>query len=101
MCYDCTRKNKGRKLLKDELQIIISFYESDEYSRMQPGMKDFISVRQPGSSKKVKFKKRDLFMNRDELYSKYQEYCVNTLFIYACGRNKFFLLQHIVEVSSR
>lgn len=50
-------KNKGRPLSEDELQIASSFYESDEYSRMQPGMKYTVSVRQQGCTKKRKFKK--------------------------------------------
>ena len=95
-------KNKGRPLSEDELQIVSSFNESDEHSRMQPGMKDTVSVRQPGASKKVKVQKRLLLLNIDELYSKYKEYCVNTLHMKSCGRTKFFMLrpEHVVEVGS-
>jgi hypothetical protein len=95
-------KNKGRPLSEDELQIVSSFYKSDEYSRMQLGMKDTVSVRQPGITKKVKFQKRLLLLNIDELYSQYKEYCVNTLSMKACGRTKFFMLrpEHVVEVES-
>lgn len=93
-------KIKGRPLSEDELQIVLLF--CDEYSRMQPGMKDAVSVRQPGSSKKVKVQKRLLLVNIDELYSHYKEDCVNTLCKKACGRTKFFMLrpEHVVEVGS-
>jgi hypothetical protein len=95
-------KNKGRPLSEDELQIVSSFYESDEYSRMPPGMKDTVSVRQPGASEKVKVQKRLLLLNIDELYSKYKEYCVNTVHMKSCGRTKFLMLrpEHVVEVGS-
>ena len=96
-------KKKGRAMTDDEKQIIREFYESDEHSRMQPGMKDTVSVRVEAGQKKIKVQKRLLLMNIDELYFKFKEFSLNTLFMKACGRSKFFTLrpEHVVEVGSR
>lgn len=67
-------KKKGRPITDEEKQIVIEFYESDDNSRMQPGMNDTVSVRITEGQKKVKLV-RLLLMNIDELYSKYKEYC--------------------------
>lgn len=72
-------KRKGRSMSDEEKQIIKEFYESDEHSRMQPGMKDTVSVRVQEGQKKVKIRKRLLLMNIDELYYKFKEYCSNTV----------------------
>ena len=96
-------KKKGRAMTEEEKQIIKEFYESDEHSRLQPGMKDTVSVRVQAGQKKVKIQKRLLLMNVDELYFKFKEFCLNTLCMKACGRSKLFTLrpEHVVEVGSR
>lgn len=49
-------KRKGRPITDDEQQIVKEFYEADENSRMQPGMKDVVSVRVEEGKKKSKCK---------------------------------------------
>lgn len=71
---------------------MIDFYLNDKYSRMQPGMKDFFSVKVASGKKKIKLKKL-LLLNIDELYIKYKEYCDNQLCMKPCGRTKFFELR--------
>lgn len=45
-------KTMGRKIGEEEKEIVIYFYLSDKYSRMQPGMKDFVYVKvSPGDKK--------------------------------------------------
>ena len=96
-------KRKGRAMSEEEKKIVTDFYESDDYSRMQPGMNDSISVRVNENKKKVKVQKRLLLMNIDELYSKYKDYCSTTLFMKPCGRTKFFMNrpEHVVEVGAK
>jgi hypothetical protein len=45
-------KKIGRKISLEEIGIVHDFYLSDDYSRMMPGMKDYVSVRQTGGEKK-------------------------------------------------
>ena len=61
-------KKNGRKISLEEIEIVHDFYLSDDYSRMMPGMKDYVSVRQTGGEKKVKIQKRLLLINIDELF---------------------------------
>ena len=51
----------------------------------------------------MKVQKRLLLMNIDELYSKYKDYCSNSLLMKSCGRSKFFMLRpdNVVEVGSK
>jgi hypothetical protein len=36
---------RGRKISPEEIDIVQEFYLSDEFSRLMPGMNDYISVR--------------------------------------------------------
>lgn len=60
-------KSTGRKIGEEEKEIVIDFYLSDKYSRMQPGMKDFVSVKVAPGEKKIKLQKKLLLLNIDEL----------------------------------
>ena len=71
---------KGRKLSPEEEEIVKDFYLSDENSRVQPGMNDYVSVRIKPGEKKVKVQKQLLLMNIDELYYKYKKYCTEKKF---------------------
>ena len=57
---------KGRTLDMATIQRVRAFYEDDEYSRMCPCKKEFVSVRIDG--KKVQKQKRLLLLNLNELY---------------------------------
>ena len=96
-------KKKGRRIAEEERLIIKEFYETDENSRMQPGMKDTVAVRIEEGQKKVKVQRRLLLMNIDELYSKYKDYCSKTLSMKPCGRTKFFMFrpEHVLEVGCK
>ena len=37
----------SHSITQTKVDMVVSFYESDESSRLMPGMKDFISVKQP------------------------------------------------------
>lgn len=50
-------KSTVRKMCEEEKEIVIDFYLSDEYYRMQPGMKDFVSVKVAPGEKKIKLQK--------------------------------------------
>ncbi|MCG8624127.1 MAG: hypothetical protein MJE68_19305, partial [Proteobacteria bacterium] len=49
-----------------------SFYESDESSHLMPGMKDFVSIKQP-DGKRVHIQKRLILSNLRELYLNFKE----------------------------
>lgn len=55
---------KGKAISTKTLELVRTFYESDEYSRMMPGKKDSVSI-----SKNVHVQKRLLLANLKELYS--------------------------------
>ncbi|KZS00208.1 Cc8L18.2-like protein, partial [Daphnia magna] len=95
-------KKIGRKISLDEIEIVQDFYLSDDYSRIMPGMKDNVSVRQTEGDKKVKIQKRLLLINIDELFFKSKEYCLNQLCMKGCGKSKFFELRpkHVIEVGA-
>ena len=59
---------RGKVLTDSNLTLLNSFYEDDEYSRLMPGKKDFVSI---GSKKHVQ--KRLLLCNLKELYSAFKQ----------------------------
>ena len=60
---------KGRPLKEEVIQRVKAFYESDEFSRMCPGQKEYKSVRIDGN--KVQMQKRLLLVNLKELHQEY------------------------------
>lgn len=65
------KQTEGKKISDEVKQRIKEFYEDDEFSRMCPGMKDFVSVRIEGE--KVKKNKRLLLSNLKEIFIAYRE----------------------------
>ena len=64
-------KYQGKKLSEEVAVKIKNFYEDDEFSRICPGMYDYVSVRIEGT--KVKMPKRLLLSNVKELFIAYRE----------------------------
>ncbi|CAH0550783.1 unnamed protein product [Brassicogethes aeneus] len=58
-------------LEEDVVNLIVSFYELDEYSRIMPGKKDYVSVKVNGERTQVQ--KRLLLINLRELFQLYTE----------------------------
>ena len=65
-------KKQGKCLSKELEEEVVKFYESDENSRICPGMKDTISMRNK-NGEKVKYQKRLVLSNLNELYSSWKE----------------------------
>ena len=63
---------KARKLSEESKTKVIDFYNDDEVSRMCPGKKDFVSVKN-SEGKRVHVQKRLLLANLRELYLYYKE----------------------------
>jgi hypothetical protein len=63
---------KARKLSEESKTKVIDFYNDDEVSRMCPGKKDFVSVKN-SEGKRVHVQKRLLLANLRELYLHYKE----------------------------
>ena len=63
-------KRKGRSLSDEIVESVIKFYENDEYSRMCPGKKEFVSVKINGH--KEHKQKRLLLLNLKELHIEYK-----------------------------
>ena len=61
----------GNSLPSETVKLVIDFYESDEISRMMPGMKNFVSVRQEG--KRVHVQKRLVLSNLKEVYRSFKD----------------------------
>ena len=62
----------GHSIEESKIDTVVGFYESDNCSRMMPGMKDFISVRQVDGSR-VHIQKRLVLSNLRELYQSFKE----------------------------
>ena len=62
---------KGRTLDMATIQRVRAFYEDDEYSRMRPPKKEFVSVRIDG--KKVHKQKRLLLLHLNKLYLEFKK----------------------------
>lgn len=57
----------GKALSSKIEELVLNFYQNDEYSRMCPGQKDFVSVKKADGSREQK-QKRLLLINLKELY---------------------------------
>ena len=66
------KMSKGRKLTEALKAEVMAFYESDEVSRMCPGIKDVVTVRLPNGDKARK-PKRLVLANLKEVYSSFKE----------------------------
>ena len=75
---------KGRKLSEEVKQDVLLFYEDDEYSRLMPGTKDYVSL-----GKKVHKQKRLLLCNLNELYTAFKNKYPNS----KIGLSKFCSLR--------
>lgn len=58
---------KGKVLEQATVDLVVSFYQNDEYSRIMPGKKDKVSI-----SKNVHQQKRLLLCNLNELYAAFK-----------------------------
>jgi len=61
----------GRSLPESTVDLVTSFYENDENSRLMPGKKDCISVRVEG--KRVSVQKRLVLCNLKELHRAFKD----------------------------
>jgi len=61
----------GHALAVETTDLVQSFYESDEVSRIMPGRKDYVSVRQ--AEKRVHIQKRLILSNLREAYQLFKE----------------------------
>ena len=59
---------KGVSLPENVIQEVIDFYEDDEFSRLMPGKKDYVSL-----GKKIHKQKRLLLCNLNELYASFKQ----------------------------
>lgn len=59
-------KKEGRSISEKVKNLVHEFYQSDEYSRMCPGKKQYVSIQVDG--KRQHFQKRLLLLNIKELY---------------------------------
>lgn len=61
----------GKTLASSVIDLVASFYQTDEVSRMMPGKKDFVSVRIDGQS--VHMQKRLILSNLKETYQLFKD----------------------------
>jgi len=61
----------GHPLSSETSELVRSFYENDDVSRMMPGKKDFVSVR--GEEGRVHIQKRLVLTNLKEVYLLFKE----------------------------
>ena len=62
----------GPSLPSTTIDCVCSFYQSDDISRIMPGKKDFVSVKQEGG-KRVHIPKRLVLNNLDEVYLEFRD----------------------------
>ena len=66
---ECPDRKKGGNAITEEVrQSVLLFFEDDEYSRLMPGTKDYVSV-----GRNVHKQKRLILCNLKELYAAYEE----------------------------
>ena len=61
----------GHSLPQETADLAVTFYESDESSRMMPGKKDFVSIKDAGGRKHIQ--KRLVLCNLKELYQHFKD----------------------------
>ncbi len=61
----------GPSLPSETVEIVTTFYQSDEISRIMPGKKDYVSVRQEGG--RVHVQKRLILSNLKEVYCSFKD----------------------------
>lgn len=87
----------GKPLSTETIKLVVDFYQSDEYSRICPGQKDFVSVRTNSGTREQK-QKRLLLINLKELYLEFiKEHKVKIGFSTFCTLRP----QHCVLVDSK
>ena len=62
----------SHSITQTKVDLVVSFYESDESSWLMPGMKDFVSVKQL-DGKRVHIQKRLILSNLQELFQNFKE----------------------------
>lgn len=60
---------RGKPLSDDTVRLIQDFYHEDDISRVMPGAKDFVSVREGGS--RIQKQRRLLLLNLNELHNQF------------------------------
>lgn len=65
---EANKKKPGYSISRETVHAVLSFYENDEYSRMCPGKKDCVSVRNSDGKKELK-QKRLILCNLKELFA--------------------------------
>ena len=83
----------ARTLPQPTVDLVTSFYESDEISRIMPGKKDFVTVRK--SDQRIQVQKRLVLCNLRELYRMFKDrYSDETIGFskFACLRPKHCIL---------
>ena len=69
--FSIPAKKRGKLLPADTVNSVKSFYERDDVSRIMPGLKDYLSIKQR-NSKREHIQKRLPFHNLNELYILYK-----------------------------
>lgn len=64
------KAKKGKGLSQETVDKVHAFYNDDEYSRMCPGQKEFVSVKEAGE--RVQRQKRLLLLNLKELFAAFK-----------------------------
>jgi hypothetical protein len=62
---------QGKRLPTDTINAVKQFYEDDEFSRMCPGKKDFVSVKE--STGRIHKQKRLLLTNIKEMHAEFKQ----------------------------
>ena len=67
------RKKRIDALSEDQKNKVIDFYKQDWISRILPGKKEYVSVKDPVTGKRSKYQKRILIMKLKEAYQLFKE----------------------------
>lgn len=68
---DVSLAKKGKELSQTTVDKVIALYESDEFSRMCPGQKEYVSVKIDG--KRIQKQKRLLLVNLKEMFENFRQ----------------------------
>lgn len=82
-------QKKGKQLPESTIKQVVEFYQSDEYSRLCPGKKDYISIKDSETGKRIQVQKRLLLCDVSELYVFFKDQNPKV----KVGRSKFYDLR--------
>ena len=93
------KPNKSKKTIEESKTKVIDFYNDDEVSRMCPGKKDFVLVKN-SEGKLVHLQKRLLLANLHELYLHYIHTHIHTKYLNTEKNHEYNIIKYLQDLKN-